>query len=131
MSLLDDGVHEIGIAVKLVLDDVVEDLQEEEDQVVVAGVAEEEPGRAEGLQQVEHFGGRHHGQRLQVGADVDEDGEEAVEEWLQARVAGGDQLVEDHHQQVGVRPREDRQVHGRRGQVRPVQADAKVALPAQ
>ena len=35
VSLANDGVYEIGVAVELVLDDVVEGLQEEEDQVVV------------------------------------------------------------------------------------------------
>ena len=43
-------VDEVSVAVELVLDDVVEDLEEEEDQVVVGGRGEEEPGRREGLQ---------------------------------------------------------------------------------
>lgn len=48
--------------IKLVLDDVVENLQEEEDQVVMLGSREEEPGCGEGLQQVEQLVGCHHGQ---------------------------------------------------------------------
>ena len=55
------------LTVKLVLDDVVEDLQEEEDQVVVLGGREEEPGGGEGLQQVQQLVGGHHGQALEVG----------------------------------------------------------------
>lgn len=56
-----------GRTIKLILDDVVEDLQEEEDQVMVLGGGEEEPGSGEGLQEVEQLGRRHHGQTLQVG----------------------------------------------------------------
>ena len=48
------------------LDDVVEDLQQEEDQVVVLGGGEEEPEGGEGLQEVQHLIGCHHGQALQV-----------------------------------------------------------------
>ena len=43
-------VYEVSVAIELVLDDVVEDLEKEEDQVVVGGRGEEEPGRGEGLQ---------------------------------------------------------------------------------
>ena len=38
--------------VKLVLDDVVEDLQQEEDQVVVGGAGVQEPRRAERLEYI-------------------------------------------------------------------------------
>lgn len=55
------------LTIKLVLDDVVEDLQEEEDQMVVLGSREEEPGGGEGLQQVQQLVGGHHGQALEVG----------------------------------------------------------------
>lgn len=88
----DDGVHQVGVSyeadfwskqcpglvsvgwggvygltIKLILDDVVKDLQEEEDQVMVLGGGEEEPGCGEGLQEVEQLVSRHHGQTLQVG----------------------------------------------------------------
>jgi hypothetical protein len=43
LSFPDDGVHEVGVAVELVLDDVVEDLQQEEDQVVVSRRREQKP----------------------------------------------------------------------------------------
>lgn len=36
-TLTDDGIDQVGITIKLVLDNVVEDLQKEEDQVVVLG----------------------------------------------------------------------------------------------
>lgn len=91
-ALSDDGIHQVGVAceadlggtsvqgwylvgwgdvcgltIKLILDDVVEDLQEEEDQVMVLGGGEKEPGCGEGLQEVEQLVSRHHGQTLQVG----------------------------------------------------------------
>lgn len=43
MSLPDDGVDQVGVAVELVLDDVVKDLQQEEDQVVVRGSGKQKP----------------------------------------------------------------------------------------
>lgn len=46
-------------------------------------------------------------------------------------MAGGDDLVEDQHQQVGVRAGEDGDVHGHGGRVRLVEAHAEVALPRQ
>lgn len=66
-SYLLAGLTLYGLTIKLILDDVVEDLQEEEDQVMVLGGGEEEPGCGEGLQEVEQLVGRHHGQTLQVG----------------------------------------------------------------
>ena len=77
-------VHEVGVAVELVLDDVVEDLEEEEDQMVVGGRGEEEPGSGEGLQEMEQLAGRDHGHGLDVGGDVAQDGQQAVEERLQS-----------------------------------------------
>ena len=56
----------INHTVKLVLDNVVEDLQEEKDEVVVVGRREEEPRRAERFQQVEQFGAGHHRESLQI-----------------------------------------------------------------
>ena len=52
--------------VKLVLYDVVEDLQQKEDEVVVVGRREQEPGRGERLEKVQQLGGRHHRESLQV-----------------------------------------------------------------
>lgn len=76
----DDGIHQVGVTcktdlgvkqhpglasvdlrdvhvltVKLILDDIVEDLQKEEDQVMVLGGREEEPGCGEDLQEVEQL----------------------------------------------------------------------------
>ena len=76
-------VDEVCVAVELVLDDVVEDLEEEEDEVVVGRRGEEEPGRGKGLEQVEQLAGRDHRHRLDVGRDVAQDGQQAVEERLQ------------------------------------------------
>ena len=47
--------HQV-LTVKLVLDDVVEDFEEEEDEVVVGRAGVQEPGRAEGLRQREGRG---------------------------------------------------------------------------
>ncbi|MPC85392.1 hypothetical protein E2C01_080164 [Portunus trituberculatus] len=52
--------------IKLVLDDVVERLEEEEDKVVVVRGREQEPGSGECLQQVQQLVGRHHGHSLDV-----------------------------------------------------------------
>lgn len=57
----DDSVDKVGIAIKLILDDVVEHFEEKKHQVVVGWVGEQEPGSAEGLQKVEQFAGTHHG----------------------------------------------------------------------
>lgn len=46
-------------------------------------------------------------------------------------MAGGDDLVEDHDEQVRVRAGEHRDVHGHGGRVGLVQPDAQVALPGQ
>lgn len=55
------------LTIKLVLDNVVEDLQKEEDQMVVLRCREEEPGGREGLEQMQELVGSHHGQALEVG----------------------------------------------------------------
>ena len=55
--------------VKLILDDVVEDLEEVEDEVVVGRLGKEEPLGGEGLHQVHQPRTRHHRQTLQVGGD--------------------------------------------------------------
>jgi len=111
----------LSLTVELVLDDVVEDLQQEEDEVVVLPRGEEEPGRGEGLQEVQQLVGRQHGEALQVRRDwrrstgrtsdtetllvftsrgrglltVHDDGEQAVEQRLQPLVPGADDLMED------------------------------------
>lgn len=46
-----------ALTIKLILDDVVKDLKEEENQMMVLGLGEEEPGSGEGLQQVEQLVG--------------------------------------------------------------------------
>lgn len=56
-----------SLTIKLILDDVVENLEQEENQVVVLGGGEEEPGGGESLQEVEQLVGRDHGQALQIG----------------------------------------------------------------
>ena len=63
-------VYEVSVAIELVLDDVVEDLEKEEDQVVVGGRGEEEPRCGEGLQEMEQLAGGDHGHGLDVGRDV-------------------------------------------------------------
>ena len=49
-SLPDDGIDKVGVAIKLVLDQVVEHLQQEEDQVVVGGGGQKKPRGGEGLE---------------------------------------------------------------------------------
>lgn len=59
-------VNQVQPTVKLVLDDIVERFEKEEDQMVVLGCREQEPGGGEGLQQVEQLVGSHHRKALQV-----------------------------------------------------------------
>lgn len=49
------------LTVKLILDDIVEDLQKEENQVMVLGGGEEETGCGEDLQEMEQLVCCHHG----------------------------------------------------------------------
>ena len=44
-----DGVDEVGVAVELVLNDVVENLEQEENEVVVGGTRVQKPRSAERL----------------------------------------------------------------------------------
>ena len=53
LPLPDEGVDQVAIAIKLVLDYVVECFQQEEDEVMVVRGGEEEPWRAECLQEVQ------------------------------------------------------------------------------
>lgn len=66
LPLADDRVDEVGIAVELVLNDVVEDLQQEEHQVVVRRRAEQEPRRTERLQQMQKLDGGDHRKGLEI-----------------------------------------------------------------
>lgn len=58
--------HNYILTIKLILDDVVEDLQQEEDKVMVLWGGEDEPRGGESLQEVEQLVGRHHRQTLKV-----------------------------------------------------------------
>lgn len=59
-------MNRLQLAIKLVLDDIVERFEKEKDEMVVLGCREQEPGGGEGLQQVEQFVGSHHRKALQV-----------------------------------------------------------------
>lgn len=65
-TLKEQPTKQLEPTIKLVLDDVVESFQKEEDEVVVLGRGEQEPGGGEGLQQVEKLVGGHHRKALQV-----------------------------------------------------------------
>ncbi len=54
------------LTIKLILNDVVEDFEQEENEVVVGRAGVQEPRRAERLQQVQQLRARYHAQRLQV-----------------------------------------------------------------
>ena len=71
-------VHQVGVTVKLVLDDVVQHLKQEEHQVVVGLVRQQEPGSGECFHKMNQLAGCCHGHGLQVWRYVAEDGEEAV-----------------------------------------------------
>ena len=54
------------------------------------------PWCRESFQKVEQLAGRDHGHGLYVGGHVAEDGQEAIEEGLEALMTRGDDLVEDY-----------------------------------
>ncbi len=54
------------------------------------------PWCRESLQEVEQLASRDHGHGLDVGGHIAKDGQEAIEEGLEALVASGDDLVEDY-----------------------------------
>lgn len=72
VPLPNDRVNQIRVAVELVLDDVVEDLEQKEDEVVVRRRREQKPRRAECLEQMQQLDGRDHRQGLQVRGDWNE-----------------------------------------------------------
>lgn len=83
MSLSNDGVDQVGVAIELVLDNIVEDLEQEKDQVVVGRSRIQEPWRREGFEQMQQFDAGHHRERLQVRRNVNKDCEQAIEQGLQ------------------------------------------------
>ena len=66
LSFSNDCVNEVGIAIKLILDDIVEHFQEEKDQMVVRRIGEQKPRSAESFQKVQKLTGCHHGHRFDV-----------------------------------------------------------------
>ena len=86
------GVRQVGVSIKLILYQVVQHLKEEEDQLVVGFVGEKEPGRGECLDQVEELAGGRHGEALDVGRDVGQDGQQTLEQGLEPLVTRGDDL---------------------------------------
>ena len=71
---------------------IVQHLEKEEHQLVVGLVSEEEPGGGEGLDQVQELAGGRHGEGLDVGRDVGQDGQQTLEQGLQPLVTCGDDL---------------------------------------
>lgn len=57
----------VDLTIKLVLNDIIEGLQQEEDQVVILRCRKQEPGGGERLQEMQELVGRNHGKTLQVG----------------------------------------------------------------
>ena len=72
---------------------IVQHFEKEEHQLVVVLVGEEEPGGGEGLDQVQELAGGRHGEGLDVGRDVGQDGQQTLEQGLEPLVTGGDDLV--------------------------------------
>ena len=78
------------------------------------------------LNEVEELAGCRHGESLEVGGDVGEDGQQALEQGLEPLVAGGDDLVEHDDDEVGVGAAEHRDVHRHGRRVGLVKADTLV-----
>lgn len=89
-----DRVDQIGVAVKLILNDIVEYLEQEEHEMMVGRCGEQEPRCTKGLQQMEKFHSSDHRQGFQIRRHIDEDREQTVEERLQSLMASSDDLVE-------------------------------------
>ena len=126
LSFSDNCVDEIGVAVKLILDDIVEHFQKEKNQMVIGRIGKQEPGCAEGLQKVQKLASCHHRHGFDVRGDVAQNGEQAIKQWLQSLMASGDDLVKDHDQEVGMGACEDWYVNRHRGGVWLVETNAKV-----
>ena len=90
-------VGQVGVAVKLVLHQIVQHLKQEEHQLVVGLVGEQEPGRGERLDQVKELAGGRHGEGLNVGRDVGKDGQQALKQGLQPLVSSCDDLSNGYH----------------------------------
>ena len=78
------------------------------------------------LNEVEELARCRHGESLEVGGDVGEDGQQALEQGLEPLVAGGDDLVEHDDDEVGVGAAEHGDVHRHGRRVGLVQADTLV-----
>ena len=101
-SPLHDSIHEVRIALVLVLQDVVEGLEEQGHVDVVTLGRVEEPRRHEELEEVDQLYSRNGGEHFAVGTDVADDGEEAVVQGRQPVYARHDELVKSHHQQISM-----------------------------
>ena len=93
-------VRQVGVAIKLILHQIVQHLKEEEHQLMVGLVGEQEPGCGECLDQVKELAGGCHGECLEVGRDVGEDGQQALKQGLQPLVTSGDDLRNGHFESV-------------------------------
>ena len=90
-------VRQVGVAIKLILHQIVQHLKEEEHQLMVSLVCKQEPGRGECLNQVKQLAGGRHGEGLDVGRDVGKDGQQTLEQRLQPLMARGDNLQQEKH----------------------------------
>mmetsp|Transcript_8003 Transcript_8003/g.19637 ORF Transcript_8003/g.19637 Transcript_8003/m.19637 type:complete len:338 (-) Transcript_8003:1287-2300(-) len=124
-------VCEVGVALVLVLDGVVENLEEEDKVPRHVVVAQQPVAVGKQLKQRGRARGGREGEGLDVGGDVGHGGEEAVVEGLQLGRALSDELVVNNVDQVGVVARELRQVFDRAADECCIEVDAKVALSGQ
>ena len=93
-------VRQVGVAIKLILHQIVQHLKEEEHQLMVGLVCKQEPGRGECLNQVKQLAGGRHGEGLDVGRNVGKDGQQAFKQGLQPLVTSGDDLRNGHFESV-------------------------------
>ena len=64
---------------------------------MVGLVGEQKPWRGKGFDQVKKLAGGRHGEGLDVGRDVGEDGQQALKQGLQPLVSSGDDLSNGYH----------------------------------
>mmetsp|Transcript_48882 Transcript_48882/g.116399 ORF Transcript_48882/g.116399 Transcript_48882/m.116399 type:complete len:285 (+) Transcript_48882:431-1285(+) len=126
-----DLVDEVGVALVLVLDDVVEHLEAEDEVAGVLLVREQPLLVPEHLEQVACTERRGHAEGLDVGRDVGHGGHEAVVERVQLLRAVGHELVDDDVEEVSVVAREGREIHGELLRECRVQVHAEVPFPGE
>ncbi len=127
----DQGIHQMGVSVVLILDDVVEDLQQES-QVPVGILSRiQKLGRRKQLKQVDKLDSCHQRHGSPVGRNIADDGQEARVQRHQLVGTIDHQLVQGNGQQVVVATTEQGKIRWELLGEGLVEGNPKAALPTQ